>query len=541
MSRDLVVRHFRQIALWPVQLMPVRTGPVQRHWELLDAMPQCEWTEVVDEFCEDSRAFQERHYREFVTFLPYAQRFLYGSAAGQESSRRTGEGSIRTYRRSAVHAARITFEPGRPAWTFRIAHVDLHFFVDADVALLAFEMHADDLPLDVAQNTMFRFGRAYPGFWEKNGDGGNCPHSVEWLDAGGAVLASSDYADRGKYLEFVARHRAPCTAAHWDYLLRPFVVEQAGQAAPLRYRQLEYYRMPFMAYLAFDDPKVLTRADWIRLGLVTRPGGPDELPYSPVMLEDFEHRYCDDRFWGRSGERSLREVRIVVTGLTLSMVGAHGDQFYADAEHGLLAQFRHQYFLLFLVAHFHKASLLSISDELAVAMNRLVIGNTESVKAFKRTIRQMMEVFLRFTHRYWFCQISNQELAQSVFDKLQRYLGNQALYQEVRDEVMDMNGYLDSDSTRRQTNTVLRLTVVTILGLIGTVATGFLGMNLIAAAEQPLTLRILGFLAILLATAVITVFSISRSRRLADFLEALSDERVAWRTKGRTLWRVFKR
>src|SRR4029453_16836277 len=153
----------------------------------------------------------------------------------------------------------------------------------------------------------------------------------------------------------------------------------------------------------------------------------------------------------------------------------------------------------------------------------------------------MMEVFLRFTHRYWFCQLSNQELAQSVFDKLQRYLGNQALYQEVRDEVMDMNGYLDSDSTRRHTNTVLRLTVVTILGLIGTVATGFLGMNLIAAADEPVATRIAVFVLILIGTFVVTVFSISRSRRLADFLEALSDERVAWRVKGRTLWRVFRR
>src|SRR6185503_4218885 len=117
-------------------------------------------------------------------------------------------------------------------------------------------------------------------------------------------------------------------------------------------------------------------------------GGPDELPYSPVMHDAFEARYCDDRFWGRSGERSLRVVRLVVTGLTLAMVGAHGDQFYADVEHGLLAQFRHQYFLLFLVAHFHKASLLSISDELAVAMNRLTVGDSRSVRSFKRVIRQ---------------------------------------------------------------------------------------------------------------------------------------------------------
>jgi hypothetical protein len=208
MTSEPVVRHFRQIALWPVQLMPVRTGPVQRHWELLDSMPDCAWTEVVDEFCEDPRAFQERHYREFVTFLPYAQRFLYGSAAGQESSRRSGEASIRTYRRRDVRAARITLERGGPAWTFRIAHADVHFFLDADVALVAFEMYADDLPLGVVQNTMFRFGRAYPGFWEKNGDGGNCPHSVEWLDADDRILASSDFADRSKTSSCRAPSRA---------------------------------------------------------------------------------------------------------------------------------------------------------------------------------------------------------------------------------------------------------------------------------------------------------------------------------------------
>ncbi len=50
-----------------------------------------------------------------------------------------------------------------------------------------------------------------------------------------------------------------------------------------------------------------------------------------------------------------------------------------------------------------------------------------------------------------------------------------------------MNTYLDTDSLRRQANTVVRLTVVTIASLIGTLSTGFLGMNLIdEAAESPL-------------------------------------------------------
>ena len=47
------------------------------------------------------------------------------------------------------------------------------------------------------------------------------------------------------------------------------LVEQPGA---LRYRQIEYHRMPLTAYLALDDPLALTRNDFIRLGLVTGAG-----------------------------------------------------------------------------------------------------------------------------------------------------------------------------------------------------------------------------------------------------------------------------
>ncbi len=184
--------------------------------------------------------------------------------------------------------------------------IDLYFFMDADIAILAFEMHADDISLDCAQDTMFRFGRAYPAFWDRDGSGGNCPHAVEWLDAAGQRARVSDFAARSKYLSFVARYRAPCIANHWEYLLRPLALEFPGQSAKLRYRQLEYYRMPFMSYLALDDPEQLTRADFVRLGLVTRPGEPDTLPYSPMTLADFEREYCDDRFWGTERRALLR-------------------------------------------------------------------------------------------------------------------------------------------------------------------------------------------------------------------------------------------
>ena len=110
----------------------------------------------------------------------------------------------------------------------------------------------------------------------------------------------------------------------------------------------------------------------------------------------------------------------------------------------------------------------------------------------------------------------------------------------MRNEVTDMNEYLDSDSARRQANTILRLTVVTILGLIGTIATGLLGMNLIAAGEAPMGVRILIFLVTLAATVALTAVTVSQSKRLADVLDVISDSRIGWKGKwaaARSAWR----
>lgn len=535
-SMSVIVRQFRQTVLWPLQLMPLKPGvQVQRHWEALESLgAECQWSEVIDEFFCDPEQFQERHYKEFITFLPYVQRFLYGSNVGQEASQRHGEPSLRVFRRADVARVRLKYDDDTTQ-VFEVAHVDLYFFLDADIAILAVELYASDVPLERAQDTFFRFGRAYPAYWDKNGQGGNCARRVEWLDADDKVLATSDYDLKHKYLAHVSRYRAPCIASHWEYLLKPLVLEYPGQTGPLRYRQLEYYRMPFMAYIAVDDPLELSRADFVRLAMVTRPGERDALPYSAKSLENFEAEYCDDRFWDRSGEMFSGDTRLLCSGQMLGVVGRHGDYFFSGRETGMLGQFRHQYFLLFLIAHFHKAALLSMSDELAVAMNRLEVGDIESVRQFKRAIRAAMEIFLRFTHRYWFHEVSSQAIARNIYCRLTDQLGTKALYEEVRNEVEDMNEYLDTDSVRRQANTLLRLTVVTIFGLIGTVATGFLGMNLIAEADEPLARRLVAFLVILAGTAAVTIVTIVKSKRLADFLDTLSDERVGWREK----WRAF--
>src|SRR5207237_1859019 len=58
-----LVRHFRQILLWPMQLAPLREGAqIQGHWELLErAGADNPWGELRDEFSCAPGEFKERH------------------------------------------------------------------------------------------------------------------------------------------------------------------------------------------------------------------------------------------------------------------------------------------------------------------------------------------------------------------------------------------------------------------------------------------------------------------------------------------------
>jgi hypothetical protein len=530
---------FRQIVLWPVQLMPRHAGAqIQKPWELLEQTGvESVWKEVADEFTVDATQFSERHYREFVTFLPYVQRFLYGE--GDVGG--YGHSPIRVFRRTDIAQARITF-PGDPEpMLFGVAHVDLYFFYDIDVAILAVEIFARDITLARALDTLYRFGRAYPTHWEPGGRGGHCAERVEWISREGRVLATSDYERRERYLSFVCEHRVPCVAFHWEYLLWPLVLYHSDRPGAVRYREIEYQRMPLMSYLAFDDVTRLTRGDWVRLGLVTRPGDSTTLPYSARFLQDFEYRYCYDRYWDQALPHDWMNTRFICNGHAFTVIGSAGESFFTDAECGILGQFRHQFFLLGLIAHFHKASLLMLADRLVVAISRLDIRQPESIRVFKRSIRQTMEIFLRFTHRYWFHAVSDQAQAGDLFTLWSHHLRTNTHYEQARQEIQDMIHYLDSDQVRRQAETVVRLTVVTILGLVVNLATGYFGMNLIAAADNPLPTKIAYFALVLLPSLAFILYAVAKSKRLSDFLDAMSDERFGKRQTLGVFLNVWKR
>ena len=544
-SAAVCVKQFRQALLWPLRLVPVQgsEGQHAKPWQLLadlgDASP---WREVVDEYSGGSGRFHERHYNEFVSFLPYVQRFLYGEGRSQKGA---GAGSpMRVFRRSDVQSLRAVPHPGALPVKLDIAHVDLYFFLDLDLVLLNVEASASDLTLAQAQDLLYRFGRGYPASWDAQGHAQHCLFSAEWLGREGQVLSRSDANERALFMAHVSEHRAPRVAAHWAWLLRPLVGDHSGEAGKLRYRQIEYYRMPQLAFLALDNPRALSRNDFIRLGLVTGPSASSDdhgAPYAPEHLGDFEKRYCYDRFWTDSG--AAPNTRYLCSGHSLLVLGDAHSAFFVCPERGVLAQFRHQHFMLFLIAHFQKAALLMFSDRLAEALKNLDIADAASVRGFKRTIRASFAGFLRFTHRYWFHEVSEQAQVRALFRMCADHLGTDALYAEVKERIAEMNAYLDADSLRRQANTVVRLTVVTIFGLIGTVTTGFLGMNLLAEADAPLGRKLWIFAIVFVLTLVLTFYTMAKSKRLSDFLDVISDERATvWQKIGALalVWRRAK-
>lgn len=533
------VRHFREALIWPLHLVRgAGSDADEPFWRLLERDPGAAgWHRVADEFVTDPRAFQERHYKEFVVFLPHIQRFLYGEGRGRSTHAADdapGDSARKVYRRDDVAALRIVLRAGQTPLSLKVQHVDLCFFDDVDAAFLNVEVYADELPLATVVDLLYRFGRAYPTGWNEQGQGVHNALCVEWMGHDGAVLAASDVADRERYLAFTGAHRASATSSHWAYLLRPLALDASEEDAAIRYRQIEYHRMPLMAYLAVDDPRAVPRDLWIRLGLVATVHPDEPLPLNDPDVTEFDARYGYDRYW--AGTEAGPNTRFLCSGHAFIVVGSARADYFLDNNRGILAQFRHQYFILFLINHFHRAALLIFSDRLVDAIHDLDIHRPESVRRFRHRIRESFEAFLRFTHRYWFHELSERPHMQALNRMCAGHLRNDALYAEVKEEIGDMNAYLDSEAARRTNSLFVRLTVVTVFSIVGTVATGFLGMNLFALADRPTPDRAIWFLATLAAVSVIMMSAVAFSPQLSALMDVLSNDRLPLGARLRQLF-----
>ncbi|MBF0422429.1 MAG: hypothetical protein HQL73_05495 [Magnetococcales bacterium] len=535
-----MVRHFRQIILWPLQLVPLPPGEPRSHWQIFDNLSAgTPWKRLDNEIDGESDANQDIRYKEFTVFHPYVRRFLYGENYGPWThgpQDLPGEAAINIFCRKDVSALRVVPRVGLPSFIFRVDKINLIFFDDTSLVFLRCEISGDNLPLTTVHELLYRFGRAYPTGWNEDGLGIHNVSTAEWLGQAGEILATSDFSDRHKFLRSTKNNRVPATAAHWTFLLEPLVFSVSEKVGQLRFHLVENHHMPKIAYLAIDNPRSLTREQWLRLGMADSLHPDEPLPKHDPEVINFESRFCFDRYW--SDTEKGPNCRFLCHGRTMFLVGDARETYFVDQQRGMLAQFRHHYFTVFLIAHLYRASLLNFSEQLVDAIHDLDVRNSQSNRIFRQRIHMCFEAFLRFTHRYWFHEVSERNDVQSLFLLFGKNLNNDSLYMELKGELRDMSQYLDSDLQRRQSKTVTQLTVVTAFTLIGTLTTGFLGMNLIDEAHSPLIVRWLYFIVTALASAAVLMFALVQSQRLWDLMEIVSDVQKPWFLRLRLIFNL---
>ncbi len=534
------VRQFRQILLWPLQLIPLPEEESRSHWQFFDDIRKgSPWQRIADEIGNESGVFQEIYYKEFSVFLPYVRRFLYGENRGpwiNGGEDHPGNAAVKIFRRRDVTTLKVVPRVGHPPVLLAVDSIDLFFFDDIDLVFLKVEVSGTDLPLATIQELLYRFGRAYPTGWNEDGLGIHNVPVAEWLGPSGESLMTSDFGDRSKFLTFTKQHRVPATAAHWSFLLLPLVFAVSGEMGMLRFHQIENHHMPKMAFVALDNPRALTRDQWLRLGMADSLHPDEPIPRNDPDVIHFEANYCFDRYWSNTDEGP--NCRFLCHGRTMLLVGDAQAGYFVNGNRGMLAQFRHQYFILFLIAHLHRASLLIFSDQLVDAIHDLDVRESQSFRTFRHRIHMCFEAFLRFTHRYWFHEISERTDIQALFRLCGKNLGNDSLYEETKEELRDMSQYLDSDMQRRQSKTVIQLTVVTAFSLIGTLTTGFLGMNIFDEAGSSFPVRWGFFLITFFFSAIILLFTLVQSQGLWDLMETISDTKRPLLSRIRILLRL---
>src|SRR6185436_13112762 len=109
LAEKKTVREFNHTLLWPITLQPLRREAgkeVVHFWDMLKRRSG-PW-----EFVDDALLIEDESclagYEEFVYFLPYVQRFLYG--VGDEG--RGAQSSLHAFERTDVASVRVRLHEG---------------------------------------------------------------------------------------------------------------------------------------------------------------------------------------------------------------------------------------------------------------------------------------------------------------------------------------------------------------------------------------------------------------------------------------------
>lgn len=449
----------------------------------------------------DVRAAEERdEYAEFVYFHTFIQRFLYSAPGKDDVS--AGMDRMRVFRRDDLDFATLTLTDANDSKRlisrdFKVERLRLYTFSQDFVLLVAEFADQDRDCSGAAQETMnfeqmLRFHQAlrysYAPYYADTDTPGISLRGLEFRGSGApksdakgageddqrdAVKESTENEKRSVASDSMIKATDAVAAVKSMSRCAPILSSFMGLLPQLAdgfsWRHIVDERIPSMTYVAVADPQAVRKSDMQRFAWHEDPSSTTFSPYGKSIVDDLEKDGILDIHWQPEADK-FTQMFFTASGMS---VLTRDDFFGASI---LPTHFRRHYFQMGLIVQMQYASLLLLSDKLSHALSDMPEAYHKRRKAHDQA-HAILEEVLQFTHRYWFPQISNHMQPRLMFDKWQRSLGVQRLYDTVLAEAKEASDFLSREEERVIARNSDRINKIAVLGFVIGVVTGLLGSN----------------------------------------------------------------
>jgi hypothetical protein len=415
----------------------------------------------------DSEAYQD-----MVFFHPYARRVFFDV---READREAGasESLLKVFTLEPPRANRLFFEAqdatGRSA---RVEVTDLRLYLFANgMGILSIGVEASGLSAQQALWINSEMRHVYPSSSRQVREGRAPSRLAFSLESAGQTetLVEEDFS-HGEMVDYL-----PPLGRHIGSLLY-FANYAAGEFEPMLDERMIVY-----TYVALDPAGLPARyvqseeyqVFLSRLLYVDRAG--DSYRYDPEFTRLQMERHCYRR-WAHQGTwygfTSYSNVACTI---------GETDRDDHRLEEGFLIHrmFRTRYYLMATVALFYRATLLDFAERTAL-VSRFLVHDLEDGKLKTESIRLASDLRAEFLHfaNYWhFDELANKDEEMEHFQLNCAHYRITVMKAEIEDEIEKLNASLHNHFQYRNTESINRLAMLSMILGAGAVATGFFGMN----------------------------------------------------------------
>src|SRR5262249_54980315 len=142
-------------------------------------------------------------------------------------------------------------------------------------------------------------------------------------------------------------------------------------------------------------------------------------------------------------------TRWLCSGYGLAVVGADDRIPYTTQ---MAANFRHHYFRMGLIAHFHRAAILNLRDQLAEATKQ------EGEEEFRQRVKDVQKQMTTFRARFWFREVSTQLQGQEIFSWWSDQLRNQQLFDQVSADIAAADAQVRTQFEEQESKDINKIT-----------------------------------------------------------------------------------